>query len=305
MTLQNIDIIPDIHGDLPRLKDTLKALGYRESGCWSHDQNRQIVFLGDLIDRGSQNIACLQLVSRLVDEGLARAIMGNHELNAILYHTSDGRGGYLRPHGLKETHQHQTFLDEAPLGSEEAEWALGFMRSMPLFIEFEGLRLTHAFWGHDQIQLLKKTTIAARLPIARLREVAEESTPFGCAVKDVTGGPQVDIAEIDPRCHFHDGAGHRRTKMRYRWWPGGGTTWDDVGISLHKPYRLPEGPIPSDLARNYYPAGDPLVAFGHYQRHGDPRSQSENAICLDFPKTPCAYRFSGERRYEASRMILV
>ncbi|MFX4299909.1 metallophosphoesterase [Pseudosulfitobacter pseudonitzschiae] len=305
MKFKNIDIVPDIHGDFDRLKDTLKALGYREAKGWAHDEGRELVFLGDLIGRGSQNIACLALVEGLLNKGIAKAIMGNHELNAILYHMPDGSGGYLRPHGAKETQQHQTFLNEAPLGSDVAAMALDFMCDMPLFIDAGGIRLVHAFWEDAQIASLRANTVYGYLPLARLTEVAEESTSFGRAVKDVTGGPQVDISQIDSVCHFHDGAGYRRTKMRYRWWPGSGRRWEDIGISLSSPFLLPKGDVPVELSENYYPIDAPLVVFGHYQEGGDPRQQSGNAICLDFPNVPCAYRFDGESRFEPEKLIII
>ena len=34
----------------------------------------------------------------MVESGNALAVMGNHELNAIAFHTPDGGGSHLRPH---------------------------------------------------------------------------------------------------------------------------------------------------------------------------------------------------------------
>jgi hypothetical protein len=305
MTFRRIDIIPDIHGDLDRLKDTLRALGYVETSGWAPPDDRMAVFLGDLIDRGLQNLACLKIVSDMIDAGHARAIMGNHELNALLYHTPDGQGGYLRAHGDKENLQHRTFLDEAPVGSFEARLALDFMLKMPMFLEGHGIRLVHAFWGDARTVLIRETAPDAILSPSRFVEVAEENTEFGRAVKDITGGPQVDISEYGSACHFHDGSGFRRTKMRYRWWRADGLSWEDIGISLHEPYHLPDGNVPETLARNTYPGDAPLVVFGHYQRDGDPRDQSGNAICLDFPASPCAYRFNGEREFREENLLII
>lgn len=48
-----IDIIPDIHGQIAKLRAALGALGWRRSATgWVHpDPERTIVFLGDFIDR--------------------------------------------------------------------------------------------------------------------------------------------------------------------------------------------------------------------------------------------------------------
>src|SRR6056297_698530 len=78
-----VDIIPDIHGQIAKLRGALDTLGWRRSPAgWIHpDPERTIVFLGDFIDRGPENRAVIHLVRDLIDTGKARAIMGNHELN--------------------------------------------------------------------------------------------------------------------------------------------------------------------------------------------------------------------------------
>ncbi|WP_245510599.1 metallophosphoesterase [Antarcticimicrobium sediminis] len=98
------DIIPDIHGQAGKLRVALKNLGWQRNGLtWSHPEpDRQIVFLGDFIDRGPENGAVIQIVRELTDAGRAQAIMGNHELNAIHFHTRDPENGLpLRAHQKK------------------------------------------------------------------------------------------------------------------------------------------------------------------------------------------------------------
>ncbi len=113
------DIIPDIHGQADKLKAALTNLGYQDrKGAWRHsDPDRTAVFLGDYIDRGPENGAVIDIVRRMVDAGTAQAIMGNHELNAIQFHTTHpDTGEPLREHSEKNFRQHATFLDELPLG---------------------------------------------------------------------------------------------------------------------------------------------------------------------------------------------
>lgn len=93
------DIIPDTHGQFEKLKTALAGLGWCKTpaGWANSDPHRQIVFLGDYIDRGPDNKGVIKTVRELVDSGKARAIMGNHELNALHYHTRDPETGcYLR-----------------------------------------------------------------------------------------------------------------------------------------------------------------------------------------------------------------
>ena len=81
------DIIGDIHGQADKLEALLRTLGYRDTaGAWRHAE-RQAIFVGDFIDRGPAQVRSVNIVRRMVDAGAALAVMGNHELNAIAWHT--------------------------------------------------------------------------------------------------------------------------------------------------------------------------------------------------------------------------
>jgi hypothetical protein len=56
----------------------------------------ELLFVGDFTDRGPGSRGVLLMVRRLVDSGLAFAIMGNHEFNFVAYHSFDDRGERLR-----------------------------------------------------------------------------------------------------------------------------------------------------------------------------------------------------------------
>ena len=89
------DFIPDIHGQSVKLCALLERLGWRRTPAgWVNDApTREIVFLGDFIDRGPDNAGVIAAVRSLIDSGKARAVMGNHELNAIHYHSVDPKTG--------------------------------------------------------------------------------------------------------------------------------------------------------------------------------------------------------------------
>jgi predicted MPP superfamily phosphohydrolase len=113
-----LDIIPDTHG--------------QSAPGWTHpDPDRQIVFLGDFIDRGPDNRAVLKTVRELVDAGKAKAIMGNHELNALHFHTMHPDDGQpLRAYSSKNIRQHKTFLDQFPPSDPQTREVLDWMRSL-------------------------------------------------------------------------------------------------------------------------------------------------------------------------------
>jgi hypothetical protein len=95
------DIIGDIHGQADKLHALLARLGYRERDGAHRHPDRTAIFVGDFIDRGPRQLDSVTTVRRMTDAGSALAIMGNHEFNAIAWHTPDPDrpGEFLRPHG--------------------------------------------------------------------------------------------------------------------------------------------------------------------------------------------------------------
>jgi len=127
--------------EVDRLTQTLSTLGYvANSEVWAHPEGRIAAFLGDFIDMGCANRSVLNVVRAMCDEGNAVAIMGNHELNALLYHqpglNADGTDdGYMRAHSAKNTAQHQTFLDEFPVGHPDTAEMLDWFLTLPLLLD--------------------------------------------------------------------------------------------------------------------------------------------------------------------------
>ena len=110
------DLIGDIHGHADALQRLLRQLGYsRHKGVYKHSE-RQAIFLGDFVDRGPQIRETLELVRPMVDAGSALAVMGNHELNALAFHTRDPDkpGCHLRPHNEKNSNQHAETMRQVP-----------------------------------------------------------------------------------------------------------------------------------------------------------------------------------------------
>src|SRR5476649_1487441 len=103
------DLIGDIHGHADELVQLLEALGYeKRKSVYGHPE-RKVIFLGDFIDRGPKIRQVLEIVRPMIEDGKALAVMGNHELNALAYHTEDSElpGKFLRPHIDKNVGQHR------------------------------------------------------------------------------------------------------------------------------------------------------------------------------------------------------
>ena len=103
------DIIGDIHGCYDETVALLQKLDYQlevsddgknDDLQVSHPENRQVVFLGDLVDRGPNSPAVLKLVMSMVQSGVAWCVPGNHDLK--LQKKLKGKNVNLQ-HGLAET----------------------------------------------------------------------------------------------------------------------------------------------------------------------------------------------------------
>ena len=82
------DTVGDIHGHYTELLLLLQKMGYQERGTYyQHPEGRQLIFVGDYIDRGKQIKETLDFVRAMVDNDQAIALMGNHEYNAILFNS--------------------------------------------------------------------------------------------------------------------------------------------------------------------------------------------------------------------------
>ncbi len=76
------DIIGDVHGCFDELTELLGKLGYCEQpgGAWRHAENRKIVFVGDLVDRGPNSPSLVRLAMESVKAGTALCVPGNHDI---------------------------------------------------------------------------------------------------------------------------------------------------------------------------------------------------------------------------------
>jgi protein phosphatase len=95
------DIIGDVHGCYEELITLIERMGYvKEGSLFVHPKQRQLVFVGDLTDRGPKSLAVLQLVASLVKQHRALYVPGNH--CDKLYRYLLGRRVQIK-HGLETT----------------------------------------------------------------------------------------------------------------------------------------------------------------------------------------------------------
>ncbi|MBI5779968.1 MAG: polynucleotide kinase-phosphatase [Planctomycetes bacterium] len=105
------DIIGDVHGCYDELIELVEKLGYRqENGLYKHPDNRKLIFVGDLTDRGPKIIETVNFVINHSINNLAYVVRGNHDKKFTNYL----RGQNVRiDHGLEQTIAQLESLPEA------------------------------------------------------------------------------------------------------------------------------------------------------------------------------------------------
>jgi len=302
------DIIGDIHGHADKLVCLLAALGYRESnGVWRHP-DRHAIFVGDLIDRGPAQVATVNVVRAMVDAGSARCLMGNHEFNAIAWHTPDPQnpGEFLRPHGKPSNRtQHAAFLAEVegkPLHTEITNW----FRSLPLYIDEPNIRVVHACWHSPSIDWLRRRCAAdGTLSPELLEEGSRKGNAAYSAIETVCKGMEV---VLPGGVSFRDKDGKERHEARIRWWEPNLETFRQAAIGPDDLLeRIPDVPFPAE--HRPVPYAGPPVFFGHYWFTGPPRVLGGNAACVDYSVGKggpiVAYRWNGEQTLHAENFVCV
>ena len=278
------DIIGDIHGHADKLHALLAQLGYRDTnGAYRHP-SRTAIFVGDFIDRGPRQVDSVMTVRRMMDVGSAMAVMGNHEFNAIAWHTADherpgeflrARGGAL---GEKNRQQHGAFLTEVESKPALHAEIINWFMTLPLWLDLPGLRVVHACW-HDGYmdELRPHLTPALQLNPALMVQASRKGQMPYRTVEALTKGLECRLPEGHS---FQDKDGHTRHEVRIKWWDTTATSYRDLAMPDSIRLKLPDIKLESD-ARSPYDNVKP-VFFGHYWMTGIPKLQSPTAACVDY-----------------------
>jgi hypothetical protein len=245
-----IDLVGDIHGEIDAVRTLLQHLDYDENG--SHPENRRLVFLGDLTDRGPDSPAVVTLVQSLVEAECAQCVLGNHDLNILIgLPKHDNSWFYGKEYCAKDgSLVPQVLADDAT-----REMVTNFFRTLPLALERDGFRVIHAYWDHEMIEVARAATCTISLYDKHRQIIDHLSLPAvdlidlklkhqnQNPVKLLTSGPE---KRIDPPIATN---GKVRYEGRVAWWEG---------------YSEPE-----------------FCVFGHYSIPSS-RKRQGRAICVDF-----------------------
>lgn len=174
------DMIGDVHGCAEELRELLLELGYTltpapDAGTWgvSHPDNRRVIFLGDLVDRGPDSPAVLRLVMKMAQDGMALCVPGNHDIKLVKY--LDGKNVKLR-HGLE--HTAEQLAGETP---EFREQIRKFLDSLISHYVLDGGKLVVAHAGLKEA--FQGRTSGAVREFCLFGETTGETDEFGLPVR--------------------------------------------------------------------------------------------------------------------------
>ena len=285
------DVIGDIHGHADKLIGLLNKLNYTlttdphtNQSYYAPPDGHRAMFIGDLIDRGNKELATLQIVFAMLDAGVADAVMGNHEYNALAYATQDPidkKRGYLRAHNQTHTRQHEAFLAEVPFGSESHQYWLKRFYELPLWIETEHACFVHACWHVDKMAILAPLLTSKHcLTPEALHQTAQKGTEEYEALERILKGVEMPLPE---GVSFQDKDGAVRRNMRVQWWQDnllGKRIVDIARAPTHDLAQIPADIIATDI--DFTLKTRKPVFVGHYWLTGQPAPLSPQVVCTDY-----------------------
>ena len=296
-----IDIVGDIHGEIDALRDLMSVLGYRADG--SHPDGRRLVFIGDLSDRGPDSPAVLDMVSKLVKQGRAQCLLGNHELNLLREARKEGNGWYFESdHDRKKN----KFRTSRALEARKRPAIRAFLKGLPIALERSDLRLVHAAWHteslaelrssssgvlqiyqmhHGKVLQLGNDTGLAEQAEREMRSLGERFTdpkkrvPFMPAIAALDALYQDDnpvriltsgLERVAQRPFF--ASGKWRFVNRYAWWH---VYRDDIPVIIGHYWRWPRPAVRKKFSR-----GEPDLFAGY--KSNEWIGARKNVFCVDF-----------------------
>ena len=297
------DLIGDIHGQSSELVNLLDKLSYKcINGIWQHTE-RKVIFLGDFVDRGNYQKEVIDIVRPMIEKGHALTVMGNHEYNAIAYYTKDNDGNYLRSHNDKHTKQHQSFLDAYDDNPKEKASVIDWFKTLPLWLDLEGLRVIHACWDSDLITKLGNNKLTNDVLIKSANKGSFEYE----AIETLLKGKEIPLPD---GYSFNDKDGNPRRHIRIKYWLQDATTYRDYFMGPSSVLDLiPDTPVEGNYLINYSVNDKPLF-HGHYWMEGDIKPLTDNIACVDYSVAKVggklvAYRWDGEQIINKDKFILV
>ena len=307
------DVIGDIHGQGRKLHFLLRKLDYRfVNGAYRHPESRTAIFVGDLIDRGPEQVDVVKTVRSMVDAGSALCVMGNHEFHAIGFATPSRRflGEFLHPRTRKNTHQHGEYLRQVGEGSSLHREHIAWFRQLPVALDLGEIRVVHAWWHQPYVDLVAKLNPpGGSMTDAFLERAFTDGSPDCSAIKGLTRGLELVLPD---GASFLNEDGTSRRKLRVKWWERQARSYREAFIppaGIWEGADAIEQPVPDHLWLGRADEQRVPTFIGHYWLTGHPAALTPKVACLDYSVANqgplVGYRWSGESDLLDSHFISV
>lgn len=301
------DIIGDIHGNARLLKDLLLKLGYSKvNGYYRHPVNKA-VFLGDLINKGKEVRKTVKIVRKMVENQSAFCVLGNNDYHAICYYTKSASGRFLLNHNSRTRtlfySTNKSYKGKCDKLIQDISW----LKTQPLFLDFDRFRVVHACWDKKLIKFMKK----------HYPGHLNDETFFQKSV--VAGSQESRVVEVlltgtkihaDPSVHVLNSNQKPVVDFPVRWW------LNPSGLNLKQVsfgnFVFVENRLVSQKEFKLfseYPIDKKPLFIGHYCLRGFTGILQENISCVDFcchrTGRLAAYRWSGEKVLDVKNIVTV
>lgn len=310
------DFIGDVHGAYKTLCALLEKLNYHKvNGVYEYADKsapRQIIFVGDIIDRGAGVKEVLQTVHDMVEAGSAQMVMGNHELYAIAYHIEreDKPGEYVRAHTKRNYGLLEQTLDAFKDDSETWAYFRSWLLKQPVFIEHEQFRAVHACWDQKLIDEFRNRFSVSTIDDSFIKQTVLDEDGFeNQFVERLLRGVELKLP-VGQQVEGSDG--RARAYFRTKFWVKDPQTYNDIVFSA--------GTLPVDIESRSlseqeraslvnYSADEKPLFVGHYWQQGKPQPITSNIVCVDYSAVRggqlAAYCFDGEKQLSADKFVTV
>lgn len=144
MNKEKVFVVGDVHGQITMLDELLQY--------WKPEE-QQLIFLGDLADRGENSKATLERAHELMEEYDAIVVKGNHDemLENFLEQPEQYLAQYYMNGGestvnslLNRETQRSDFLNNVSEIKDKYPWLLPMLKSLPLYYEWADYLFVHA-----------------------------------------------------------------------------------------------------------------------------------------------------------------
>jgi hypothetical protein len=302
------DIIGDVHGYASLLKKLLLQIGYIKTESGYTHPSRKAIFVGDFVNRGPEIRKTVRIIRKMVENGNALAIIGNHEINAITYYLKDKDGlPLIKSPGKNFLALYKTINQFAEY-QEDWKSHRKWISELPFYLDLGEIRIVHACWSESAIETIKTAESEGKSRSSIFRKVYKKpKSPVSKSVLKLTKG--IDY-KMPGDLKIINNKGVSPQSFRMRWWEDPDEkTFEEM--SFDSKFALPHYEIPKQIApqNTPYPENAPIVFFGHYCRHEGPFIIKPNLCCVDScvagTRILTAYRWNGEKALDINNLVQV